>query len=680
MAVEQMIIKPEMGYCINSSAYTVAVAEGVTYNAGQIGQVFHSAGLIFNIPSFENKVVKKILLRVRLDAQLTLEGKGRLYTGPYAYSGVGSIKAVMDYVKSGIGYNGSYQEYDMTKDAAIFLNYPVRVGFTLSFYPTDVINTTTQYVKVNYYLCELVIDYETFFPKTPDTLSPDGVVRHPSTDVLCSWRFNKNTAYSDDAQQYSIISYQVNGGSWSNITLNNTRNNHTFAGGTFKDGSTVNWRVRTCSALGLSEYSNIASFSLASTPPLAPVLIYPLNVAVSAASGATLEWRYNSQADSSPSHHEYRYRVGVGGWVTVSNVKATTGKTSPITTQTQVDWQVRSFGQMGDAGPWSEVGTFWVIGTPPKPQIVGVTGKNRPLVTFSASGFLSWEMEFYNEDGELVLSTGDVAFDGNFTYKSAKLFDDGNYTVYLRIRNEYGLNSDWAARAFDVAGDHPEPPVLRVYNDGKYGLGLAVALFGEVRPDDELAVYRSDGKNWKTGAFGLVRQLYIKEVRLNDKNEAFYTDYTAASGVLYRYRVRFLRNGGEGFADSNADTGRTDFSETVLMDPDNPAGLLALKRAVMDETCKVFELECRKTLTRLAGRELPVLQTGGGFGRTFYFNFICDKAEFERLLALSLSDRVLSLRDPRFGAANGAVTGKVQAMPAGPEHVRVAFTFQETEG
>ena len=188
-------------------------------------------------------------------------------------------------------------------------------------------------------------------------------------------------------------------------------------------------------------WSNPITFSLSQNSPLPPTLLFPLNISVNAESGIALEYSYNSNYDTTPTRFDARYRLNGGAWITKTNSGQLTIMTNAITGQNTIEWQVMAYGALGDAGAWSAVGVFYSIGLPANPVILDVSNSNKPVVIFKALNAISWEMEF-SQGSTLVYYTNNNPYTGG-VYQAGMLFKNGNYTVRLRIANQYGLKSNW---------------------------------------------------------------------------------------------------------------------------------------------------------------------------------------------------------------------------------------------
>lgn len=126
-------------------------------------------------------------------------------------------------------------------------------------------------------------------PNPPSSLSPNGVIFDGSTSRVFSWRHNAVDTTSQTAYE---LRYRVAGGSWTTVT-GTTSSSRTISGGTFTNGKSYEWQVRTRGQhADFSNWSPVATFQTAARP----------TVAISAPDGdiatslVTVSWAFFSAA------------------------------------------------------------------------------------------------------------------------------------------------------------------------------------------------------------------------------------------------------------------------------------------------------------------------------------------------------------------------------------------------
>jgi hypothetical protein len=267
----------------------------------------------------------------------------------------------------------------------------------------------------------------------------------------------------------------------------------TFTPYQFKDGDIVEWQVQNTLNVTVAvgggtqtvevptDWSNIVSIQMYITPPLAPLPMYPTDIAVNKSAGVLLEWLYRSNYDIFPTRFDVQYQIDNGAVLelTVTGTPAFPSSLIPIEVfsdyQQTVTWRVRAYGEFGDVGLWSVWVTFWTVGLPPPPVIVQITNSNRPAVHFTAESLATWELEI-SQQGTVVYYTGAQPFGDAFKHVLNDFLPNGNYLARLRVTNEYSIPSVWGALAFTINVEPPEVPTLEVAYNTKLFNRLVIGM------------------------------------------------------------------------------------------------------------------------------------------------------------------------------------------------------------
>lgn len=617
----------------------------------------------FNLSSLLNKKINRI--------------DSIVYNGNFTFNGgvlpntIGMTAPPSIYV--GISYYGSVYLSSGTRSFTIsnafnVSNVPNILNISIYPYASGLLVYQTATLSVSSSSIVITGDFEEFAPLAPTNLSPT-TPQDPRSPITFAWIFN-NAPGSPFTQTGSEIEYNEIGGETKTISLSTAINQYTFPANTFTTQQ-VTFRVRNKAGDTWGAWSNYASFQLTNTPPLAPTLVYPLNVSVSGLNGVLLEWRYNSPFDTFPSRFDIRYRVDGGSWRNKTNYSSggnpaySSSMTDSITTQSKVEWQVMAFGAVGDAGPWSEIGTFFTIGVPNAPVIVRVSNSNRPTIYFSATNLMSWQLEIRLNDVK-IYETGNQPFLNEFSHVTNQFFENGNYLARMRVTNEYGLTSEWGTLPFTINTVAPEALKLQIVSNPNFNMRLH---FNNTA-GKTVYIYRSE----------LRKNNYL---RIGRTTGNMFDDYTVRPGNLragvnirYEYFVRVV-NPDFSFADSNIETGSLRFLETTLAEYDNPQNMIMLKWQFGQPT-KDISFGFEKTLTQFVGREFPVLQVGEHANKSLSLSFYCSIADYERLEEMHRSYNVLLLRDWRLGSIYGTINGTLSTNRETNGYI-VSFVFSRVD-
>lgn len=496
-------------------------------------------------------------------------------------------------------------------------------------------------------------------PLAPTNLLPT-TTQNPRGVISFSWWHNPNPEMPTDTQIASELTVWQDGVTPNVFTISGAINNYDLTANTFTAYNRVYFKVRTQTQInGWGEFAATVSFPLGATPPLAPTLVFPLNISINGTNGVPLEWRYNSPHDTTPTRFDIRYNQDGGAWINKSNAGQLSIMTNPIITQDKVTWQVMAYGALGDAGPWSDLGTFFTIGIPDTPIIVRVSNSNRPTIYFSALDLMSWELEIMQGNIAIYL-TGSQAFLGDFLHKVNQFLSNGNYIARMRITNEYGLNSDWGTLPFTINTIAPQALKLYIVDNPRFNTRL------HFNNNGELVVY-----------------IYRSELRKNNflriamtKNNTF-DDFTARPKTRYEYFVRVVTPENS-FADSNIVTGSLNFLETTIAEYNKPNKMLMFLYAIDGKPTKDESYDFEMSFTNFVGREKPVLQMGEHSSLSQSYSFFCTLQEYEKLKNFKKSANILILRDWRLGSVYGKINGTISAS-GDLGGMNVSFTFTEID-
>lgn len=484
------------------------------------------------------------------------------------------------------------------------------------------------------------------------SLSPDNTNRNPAGEINLTWIFKPPANLRIINTK---IAYSINNGAEQLINVNTGLNSYTFGSNIFKNGDIIKWRVQpTIDIFDDITWSEYATFNIAITPPYPPTLIFPVNIAINGSNGIPLEWRYNSPYDITPSRFDIRWQVDNGEWVERTNTGQLSYTMDMTSRQSTIRWQVRAYGEFGDVGDWSDIATFFTIGIPATPTITNVTNSNRPLITFSSSvSFLSWELELLS--GNLVIyNSGNLEFDGSFTHLLETLIENGNYLARIRIKNEFGLMSDWGQLPFNINTITPKALDLEISNN----LDFCIGLYFNNTDNKDVFIYRNNKRIAKT-------------------NLNFFKDYSCDSKKRHEYFIRVIEND-FAFADSEIKVGGISFVQTTIAEVNKPNEMVKLVYSMGGKPTKNITHTFEKSLTEFIGRTNPVLQVGFNEKKSISLSFYISIEEYSILEKLNKSDKVLILRDWRLGVIYGTIDGGIQYSRE-TNGFNISFTFTQVD-
>ncbi len=473
----------------------------------------------------------------------------------------------------------------------------------------------------------LVSSYSTtdYIYTTPAKPTNQAAVRD-GQDVVISWTNSSTIATA------VRLEHQVDGGGYSllqNLAGNSTNYTHVDPGAGIHQ-----YRVRTEADGRVSAWSETGEVQTMQ-PPAAPTGLSPNGIAYDITEDRNFTWNYNTVDGTGQTAYELRYREqGETDWVTtgkvVSSTKSHTFSAATFTAGVDYEWQVRTWGQHEDAGPYSASATFKgslrpvaVVTYPASDEDIHGHPEMEAIWQYSDPQTLAqnaYTVRLYSEADQLLYN-----FQGSGTAETHTLtydLQDGvNYKLGVQVRNSDNLWSAETIRLFTVEYEGPPVPGIEVAFD-KENATVTIQIYNdeplEGSPDTvHNRVYRKiDG-----GATMLIAD----EVPKN----SIVTDYIPGISNENVYFVVAVSDIG---SIASSEEGTCFLMPTFPDDPEGEGEMLNTNLqsdywlnsgpAFSDGTKLIFNMEMqdafgRETVTRqFAGREYPVSFQGVSKGQT----------------------------------------------------------------
>lgn len=489
------------------------------------------------------------------------------------------------------------------------VGYVMSVGY--SFKDIQMYGRTTRYPPVLYLECEEKIPSAPTIGSVPSTM-------YLEKSLSVSWTHNEDY---NVPQKSAEIQWSANGGSWNTVTT--TAKSYTFSGNTFPAG-TISLRIRTYNEFGKAGPFSQVSFVAKKTIPSPPAINYPAGVFVNALMPVTFNWVYNGTDGIRQIKAEIIWRKkGASAW---NNVKTNTGgNTYTFSANTfqsgTVEWGIRTFNAYENPSEYSYA-SFTAIGRSAAAEIRKIKNACLTEITWDVEEQNIYQINIYKGDA-LVYDSGERPGFSVRTYKPDLFLEDGNYVCMLRIKNNSGLWSEWAARQFSISTRKPAQPGIFVGNK-KYGVEIRAAYMG-----DGAVVYRGmDGS-------GVFRPLCFI-------SSGSVCDYEMKSGVRYEYFIRtFFTDGG--YSDSRHRSAVVAYGGFLLSPADDMENKLNLRRHTEQYISVSSSVGNGDVYNHYIGREFPVRESGGYHDKTVSLVCYVDKAEYAVIEAWYMESRDLVL-------------------------------------
>ena len=343
-----------------------------------------------------------------------------------------------------------------------------------------------------------------------EAMSPEtGAFTPKHVASIFTWDVRQQDKTKVSVEQKSATIYWRKTGTTTthSIAVSGSKKSYTMPAETFSDES-VDWMVTAITTGDLTATSAWVTVSTTEATPSCKA-ISPSGIVIDATIVNRFSWQHIISTGTPQSKADLQWSADGTTWNTLATV---TGENQyydvPANTFASGTkyWRVRTYNTDGTASEWSDKAEFIAINAPSAPSIVIQSTGPRPKITWQST-----EQEAY----ELTLSNGYASgtiYGTEKAWRSPVYLTDGNYTVRVRVQNQYGMWSEWSAAALPVS--HTE--------------GEAITLTATAGHEAALT--------WQTAGsydFYLVERDGVAIARTVQKQ---YIDHTSVGSVTYRVR------------------------------------------------------------------------------------------------------------------------------------------------
>jgi len=532
----------------------------------------------------------------------------------------------LEYLRSGIKdveWNGSVG--DIVSRYIILINWP-----------HDVIPPRKKIISATLAL------YSRRFVAEAETYSDGMLLMH---NVLEDW--NESTAtYNNTRWSRSYFTYKYYGdiplnsmlyfSLWPNIIYDP---NGVAIGGPLLEG--VYAEFNSTRASSNRPYINVVYEDV---PPDKPTLIAPIGIYKDSKSVIRFEWQYNSDVGGTQKAFDLQWSIDQANWTTVSLTTANNYYDMPANTLPagNIYWRVRTYNEYDEVGPYSDIQSFYAIGAPAAPALNAIPANSaRPVVSWSAFSQQVYQLQVLSGD-TVVYDSGIVPGISIRQHKIKAWLEDGEYTVQLRIKDEYDLWSDWASATVTISTDKPEKPSITLQRS-EYGIELQIADMA-----DYALIYRSD---YGTDDY----------VCIGKTTSTTYIDNSVRNKAEYQYYVRSvaeLASDVEIYEDSDTQFIQAEFRHSLIAPVSDLSNIFVFTRSLNTPPKRVYDRVLGGAYVLYAGRTYPVWEPSEhistGLSLTF---FLRTWAEVESFVALYDRKETVLYRDVKGRKIYGVMSG-----------------------
>jgi hypothetical protein len=434
----------------------------------------------------------------------------------------------------------------------------------------------------------------------PSNIYPTGGAIDDTIDNTFYWTFayDQTNVIGTIEQSNAQIEWKNTEGTIVTHTINVSggAQNVMIPGGTFPTSSAFEWRIRLQSNDGI--WGNWSTWYTISTVDniqrtcenLSPNMAY-----VDASSINKFEWISASEIGTGPTGFDLQLSEDGDTWNLAANIMTEDDYYDmPAGTLTAAIkyWRVRSYNSDGVAGIWSNPAQIVVISKPDKPTILSVSLTNMPLIKWASSGQQGYEIQIVNST-DIVYKT-DIKAGIEKELKILYPIINGNYSIRLRIVNEYELLSDWEEYAVTI-NTMPTTEIKVIGSGGVYKNKLSWEASIE------------------TFTYRIMRDGYF----IAETEETQFEDYTACGE--HEYFIRIIED--QVISDSNKIKLKCSPDCVVIAPAKTPDQILLCKYS-SERAGQTYTPSKSVNLVHISGRKLPVSIQGEFFDFIEQINYV----------------------------------------------------------
>lgn len=521
------------------------------------------------------------------------------------YSGGESVFAVGSYLPiSGQVQIGQYNDCGKYNPSRrMYYSEPITMSDFVTFDTSSAWATNPPYVSIAIY--DIIPEAKNLYPT--EFVSAN-------LETTFKWEFYADTPTDGTPleQQSAKIQWKPSSnGTVTEITVSGSAQEYTFPAGTFPAESSFIWRIMVTSDDDVdSAWTNWQTVST-DEPVGAVENIVPSGMLVDGEVDNQFTWNYTSGYGLPPSGYEIQQAErGSTAWSTIASADNTPDCYAIIPANTllsgNVQIRIRAFNSLGDASEWTTV-EITVRDSPPPPSVYQIdSNTDKPIIYWSSGEQAAFDLKIKNASGTEIYS---VYQSGNAkNHKLAIRIDDGTYTAYVAIVNNYSLRSEYATRQFTVTTGKPDKPTITAQAVDDYAvLSFAGTTENTVLIRDGVAIADVSG-------------------------EYEYRDYTAPRDAVYVLRSLAENS----FCDSDPAECHIKCKYSTIAPVSLPEHRVKLIVRANEQPDRNVTIGTEYALLTFAGRKLPVAEIGEHVSKTKSLSFsIFSEDDLQNLLKMN---------------------------------------------
>ena len=206
-------------------------------------------------------------------------------------------------------------------------------------------------------------------------------------------------------------------------------------------------------------------------------LVSPVSTFIDGSVVNRFTWNHIIATGTAQSKYDLQYSTDDGAsWTSIASAVESENQYCDVPADTipagTLLWRVRTYNADGVGGTWSASATIVVQAAPAAPLITSVTATPRPEIAWQSSGQQAYQVTAGDYDSGAVFGTVK-------SHKIPMFLPDGSVSIRVRIQNEFGLWSKWAAVDIIVANADSGTFMLSAAVDANTNVHLTWQAVGE---------------------------------------------------------------------------------------------------------------------------------------------------------------------------------------------------------
>lgn len=466
---------------------------------------------------------------------------------------------------------------------------------------------------------------EDVVPYVSDAYPQSGFINE-KVDNTFNWRLNYNSTNVQGKITQASAKFRwkiADAEEYTEIDISGDTSSYTIPANTITSEQ-IQWQVIVTSNDGVSSspsswYTLSTVDSITNAEPISPKSIY-----VDGSEPIIFSWDNVTDTGTEPTKSELQYSANSGGsWENLATVDGS-AQTTVVAADTlpagSILWRVRTYNSDYVQGNWSDSATIVVRASPPLPSISSVTNSPRPEIMWQSVGQQAFQIRAdYFDSGEIY---GTIK-----KYKIPEFLPEGSVTIYLRVKNSFGIWSEWANAVVDIKNQQISQTILTA---------TAEAYDIQLKWENVASIY----------------YVFRDNILIGKTSETTYKDNLAWGRHVYHV----LCATGDYYSVSQNAIARLDIKTACIAE----YGVWDwLDLPVVRGRLPALSTQYTGNITYLhfAGRAFPVAEIGEERDVSWSFAFSTTNRECAERMA-SLFARLVVYKDPRDGACVGVLEGQ----------------------